>query len=147
MTATVAGIIAVLAGLILLMVWWSKRPLRHCVCGRCHKSNTPMPRCRLSGPDATAWIEFSKGPMGGKSVQLLPPQLTIGSIAENDVVLSDPAVSERHMVIDCSADRFILKDLGSTNGVYVNGIRTKKLVLAGDDRLTIGNTEAVLRLR
>lgn len=147
MTVTVAGIIAVLAGLLLATVWWSRRPLRHCVCGRCYKSVSPLPRCRLSGPEATAWLEFSKGPMGGRSVQLLPPQLTIGSVAENDVVLSDPAVSEQHMVIDCSQDRFILKDLDSTNGVYVNGTRAKKFVLAGDDRLTIGNSEAVLRLR
>lgn len=85
--------------------------------------------------------------MGGRSVQLLAPKTTIGSIADNDLVLSDPAVSERHLVIEYAADRFILRDLGSTNGVYVNGVRASKLVLAGDDCLTIGNSEAVLRLR
>ncbi len=85
--------------------------------------------------------------MGGRSVQLLGPELSIGSVAENDVVLSDPAVSEHHVVILCPGDRFVLKDQGSTNGVFVNGLRVHSMVLAADDWVTIGNSDAILRLR
>jgi pSer/pThr/pTyr-binding forkhead associated (FHA) protein len=106
-----------------------------------------MPRCRLSEPGASAWLEFINGPMGGRSIELRVPQISIGSVASNDVVLSDPAVSESHVVIVCPGDRFILKDQGSTNGVYVNGVRVKNYVLAGGDQLRIGNIDATLRLR
>ncbi len=85
--------------------------------------------------------------MAGRSVELRGPQVSIGSVASNDVVLSDPAVSESHLVIECPGDRFIAKDQGSTNGVYVNGARVRSFVLAGDDRLRIGNIDATLRLR
>jgi pSer/pThr/pTyr-binding forkhead associated (FHA) protein len=85
--------------------------------------------------------------MGGRSVQLLFPALSVGSMAANDLVLSDPAVSEQHLVIEVQSDRFVMKDLGSTNGVYVNGVRVRRFVLATGDRLKIGNSDAVVRLR
>lgn len=146
MMTTVAGIISAVAAAILILWWWVGRPMRGCVCGRCRKSITPLPRCRLSGPGATAWLEFLNGPMGGRSIELRAPQVSIGSVATNDVVLSDPAVSESHAVIECPGDRFVVKDQRSTNGVYVNEIRVKSLVLAGDDRLRIGNIDATVRL-
>ena len=83
--------------------------------------------------------------MAGRCVALQSPQVTFGSIANNDVVLSDPAISQQHMVIVEVGGSYLLKDLGSTNGIYVNGVRANDFVLASDDVLTIGNIEALVQ--
>ncbi len=47
--------------------------------------------------------------------------LTIGREAYNDVVLIDPEASRKHAQISFQAGRYVVEDLGSTNGTYVNG--------------------------
>ena len=47
----------------------------------------------------------------------------IGSRADCDVVVDSPLVSARHCQLTQVADGFLLNDLGSTNGTYVNGVR------------------------
>jgi len=54
---------------------------------------------------------------------------TIGSVAGNTVVLADPAVSKKHAGIRKVDGNFELADLGSTNGVYVNGQKVPKKTL------------------
>ena len=51
------------------------------------------------------------------------PIIAIGSNPSNDVVLDDTTVSRRHATITRKASGFVLADLGSTNGTYVNGRR------------------------
>ena len=143
---TVAGVVSATAALILVIGWLAQRPMRYCRCGRCRKRNTAFPLCRLSADGATAWLDFENGPMGGRSVHIEPPALTVGSTAASDVVLSDPAVSEQHLVIESKGCYFLMTDNASTNGVYVNGIRERNLVLASGDRLRIGNSDVVVRL-
>jgi pSer/pThr/pTyr-binding forkhead associated (FHA) protein len=46
--------------------------------------------------------------------------LTIGRAEKNDVVIQDPAVSGHHAKIDPVGDRFVLIDLQSKNGTFVN---------------------------
>ena len=70
---------------------------------------------------------------------------TIGSVAGNTIVLSDPAVSRKHVGIRWTGQLFELADLGSTNGVYVNGHKMPKKDLASGDIVRVGNTEFVFR--
>ena len=84
--------------------------------------------------------------MQGQSLQLVERVTRIGSVGSNDIVLSDPAVSQQHVAIERNQDSFTLRDVGSTNGVYVNAVRENKIVLAADDIVTIGNSEIALRM-
>jgi len=47
--------------------------------------------------------------------------ITIGREAYNDVVLIDPEASRKHCQISFQAGRYVIEDMGSTNGTYVNG--------------------------
>ena len=143
---SVAGWIAVGGIGILLVRWLLARPVRGCICGRCHKSVAVSPRCVLASADSSAWIEFRAGPMSGQRVVLSQRTTKIGSVADNDIVLSDPAVSQFHIEILRKHGAFTLCDGGSTNGVYVNGQRQRKIVLAGDDIIVLGNSEFVFRM-
>ena len=92
-----------------------------------------------------ARLEFILGPMANQTLPLTEEVTTIGSVAGNTVVLADPAVSKKHAAIRRVAGQYELADLGSTNGIYVNGHKMPKKALETGDIVRIGNTEAVFR--
>ena len=55
--------------------------------------------------------------------------------------MSDPNVSRRHAEVRPNGAGFIVVDLGSTNGIEVDGKRVKELELTDGVRFTIGSTE------
>ena len=73
---------------------------------------------------------------------------SIGRAAVNTIVLSCARVSRRHAIIRRDArDRYILMDLGSNNGTYVNGERIDHLVeLQTGDVIQIGSDRLVFRI-
>lgn len=72
--------------------------------------------------------------------QLLMEQnkLVIGRRAECDISIKDPAVSGNHAEIEFVGNGYILRDLGSTNGVHVRGRQIKEHALKHEDLITIG---------
>ncbi len=66
--------------------------------------------------------------------------VTIGRLPECDIVLEDPGASRRHAQVRLDGDRYIVTDLGSTNGTLVNDVPTGERALEDGDRLTIGST-------
>jgi hypothetical protein len=64
----------------------------------------------------------------------------IGRSEENDVFLVDPSVSRAHAVVEIDGTDPVVRDLGSTNGTYVNGERVEARLLRDGDELTFGNT-------
>ena len=56
------------------------------------------------------------------------------------MVLADPNVCRNHAEIRPQGDRFVVVDLGSTNGSRVNGVRVDTQVLEDGDEITFGNT-------
>ena len=76
----------------------------------------------------------------GKKYSLVKPITKIGKKEGNDFIVSDGTVSRKHLAIEYSSDTFVLKDMGSTNGTYVNGTRVKEAYLLPGDRIKIGNT-------
>ena len=120
-------------------------------CGGCQR--TMMPEwtqclfCGWSPPvSTTARLEVKAGPLVGQVVPLDAEIATFGSIEGNTVVLPDAAVSKKHAGIRLADGRFELADLGSTNGVFVNGVRTPKKQLQDGDVVRIGHSEFVFRL-
>lgn len=63
------------------------------------------------------------GPTPGKVFELNKNELYIGRDVSNDIVANDSEVSRKHARIILQAGGFILEDLGSTNGTFVNGQR------------------------
>ena len=116
------------------------------VCGGCRRVMLPVwTRCLFCGWAPVARLEFIMGPLASQALQLTEEVTTLGSVAGNTVVLADPAVSRKHAGIRQVIGTYELADLGSTNGVYVNGQRVPKKTLEPGDIIRIGNTEAVFR--
>src|SRR5438034_7986087 len=68
------------------------------------------------------------------------PEVTIGRVAGNDIVLPKGNVSKRHSRIVLKDGKFIIVDLKSTNGTYVNGRKiTSPLVIKSTDKIYIGD--------
>ncbi len=72
-------------------------------------------------------------------INLQRPVLLVGRHPECDVRLDSPKISRRHCCIALAYDRVILKDLGSRNGVRVNGELVDETRLQPGDEIAIGH--------
>jgi pSer/pThr/pTyr-binding forkhead associated (FHA) protein len=71
-------------------------------------------------------------------------RIRIGRDTSNDIVLGYPSVSRRHAAIDKSGDNFVITDLGSTHGTFVNGERVaREKKLRHRDKIAISEIEMV----
>src|SRR6185437_14988945 len=79
---------------------------------------------------------------------LLPPQGgVVGRSRDCDVVLEDSGISRRHAELRPTPDGWEIEDLGSTNGIVVNGLQVSgRQPLRGGDRIEFGSTEAVFEI-
>lgn len=66
--------------------------------------------------------------------------LTIGRDGGNQLALPDDCVSSRHIRIEKKSLGFVLRDLRSRNGTYVNGVQIQEAILRHNDRIQIGNS-------
>lgn len=82
----------------------------------------------------------------GRRTVLSPTPTVIGRSREADVVVDDPNVSRRHAQVRREGDAWVMRDMGSTNGVKVNGRRVEEAVLAPGDELTIGKSRLVFEV-
>jgi hypothetical protein len=79
----------------------------------------------------------------GTAHELRKPSMLIGRSKECDIRVSDPNVSRRHAEIRQEGSAYWIVDLGSTNGIAVNGRALKRSKLDEGDRITLGSTELV----
>jgi pSer/pThr/pTyr-binding forkhead associated (FHA) protein len=63
------------------------------------------------------------GPTPGAAFTLEGDQLTIGRDSTNEIVINDAEISRRHARLTFQGGKYVLEDLGSTNGTFVNGQR------------------------
>jgi Protein of unknown function (DUF3662)/FHA domain len=82
----------------------------------------------------------------GRRNVLSGDRVVIGRSRECDVVLSDPNVSRRHAELRRDENGWHAVDLGSTNGVKVNGRRVDQVVLRDGDRITVGVSDLTFEL-
>ena len=82
--------------------------------------------------------------VGGTRVFTIQTSVTnIGRRLDNHLVVNDPRVSRYHAQIRCSRGRFIIFDLNSTGGTYVNGQRTSQSVLYPGDVISLAGLPIV----
>ena len=79
-------------------------------------------------------------PSGKEIIHDLPEQTTtIGRLAENALQIEDDSVSSSHAEVFAEDDRFFVRDLGSTNGTFLNGEKIEKSLLHEGDELRFGS--------
>lgn len=136
----------VILGLLVLVARRNASPAHQKTCGGCRRVMLPVwTKCLFCGWSPVAKLQFILGPMANQTLALSEEVTTIGSVAGNTVVLADPAVSRKHAGIRKVNGLYELADLGSTNGVYVNGHKVPKKTLEPGDIIRVGNTEAVFK--
>jgi len=89
-------------------------------------------------PKGSSGLVIIKGPNIGDKFLINKSKLTIGRNLESDIFLDDITVSRKHAVLKRSGNDFLIKDLGSLNGSYVNGEIVDNVVLKNGDRVQIG---------
>lgn len=77
-----------------------------------------------------------------RALQLDSLPFTVGRLAENSLVLTQPFVSRVHAKIAALGNSYVLTDAGSRHGTYVNGKRVEKHVLSLRDRIQFGSLQA-----
>jgi transcriptional regulator with AAA-type ATPase domain len=87
-----------------------------------------------------ASLVFTKGPEEGLRYQIDKEKSTFGKSDDNDLVLNDEFVSRHHGEISFSKGEFFIRDLGSRNGIFVNGKRVKGSIIESGSKIEIGKT-------
>jgi Inner membrane component of T3SS, cytoplasmic domain/zinc-ribbon domain len=78
------------------------------------------------------------GPNAGSSYRLDEKVTAIGRHPDSDVFLDDITVSRRHVTVERDDDGYVLRDVGSLNGTYVNRKRVDEARLRHGDEVQIG---------
>ncbi|MFD8419254.1 FhaA domain-containing protein [Streptomyces sp. NPDC059466] len=107
----------------------------------------PSPMGQRPGPAAGPapggrmrhWVEIN-----GARHQISRPTLVLGRSTEADVRIDDPGVSRRHCEIRTGTPSTI-QDLGSTNGIVVDGQHTTRATLRDGSRIVVGSTTIIYR--
>jgi len=93
------------------------------------------------------WLELPglkltvvEGPDRGREAVARRGTVRIGSATDNDLVLTDGAVSRTHLEVRLRGDEVHVVDLGSTNGTNVDGVRIMEAVLAPASLIRVGST-------
>jgi pSer/pThr/pTyr-binding forkhead associated (FHA) protein len=81
----------------------------------------------------------------GTSHTIDKQSIVIGRSKDCDIRLPDPNVSRRHAEVRQEGTGYWILDLGSTNGLTVNGRRQQRAKLENEDRITVGSTDLVFR--
>ncbi|MFC8171128.1 MULTISPECIES: FhaA domain-containing protein [unclassified Streptomyces] len=92
-----------------------------------------------AGTQVRRWIEIN-----GTRHQISRPTLVLGRSTDADVRIDDPGVSRRHCEIRTGTPSTI-QDLGSTNGIVVDGQHTTRATLRDGSRIVVGSTTIVYR--
>lgn len=97
----------------------------------------------LRRPATAGRLIFLEGPRKGEAVTLAKPQLSIGALPDNDIVVPSAAVSRYHAQLQCRGRHVEIKDVGSSNGTFVNGTNVRSCPLEPGDRIRIGDIDLV----
>lgn len=91
--------------------------------------------------ECVGWIVSLNGNLKGQDFRLVTGKNVIGTAADCDVVLTDQFMSARHAVIRHEEGSFVLVDLDSTNGTFVNDQQVSKEELIDNDRIRLGKSD------
>jgi len=87
----------------------------------------------------SATLVFASGALAGSEVELEKSRMTLGRGAGADVVLDHASISHEHAALELGDAGFRVRDLGSTNGVRVNGAKVMVAELKHGDKVELGS--------
>jgi len=93
-----------------------------------------------------ASLFLTHGPMAGMEVPLTRETFFIGRSKNNNLIFNDKSVSRKHVVINAIEGEYVLSDLGSLKGTYVNGKKVDECTLRPGDVINIGENRMQFRL-
>ncbi len=91
----------------------------------------------------TALLVVKRGPNAGSRFLLDADITTAGRHPDSDIFLDDVTVSRRHAEFARDGDGFLVRDVGSLNGTYLDRERIESVLLAGGDEVQIGKYRLV----
>lgn len=100
--------------------------------------------CRKRWEKTTGNMELAEQ---GMTYPLNCDEILIGRHASADIRLPDISVSRYHAMLTVSEGIWVIKDIGSKSGIYVNGNLVKEAVLHENDLINIGVRRLVFRRR
>jgi hypothetical protein len=89
-------------------------------------------------PPGVGLLVVRHGPETGSSYRLETASTAIGRHPESGIFLDDITVSRRHVLLEKDAEGYLLRDVGSLNGTYVNRERVDEARLKHGDEVQIG---------
>src|SRR5215470_6329525 len=109
----------------------------------------PIPTHTVLGtrpkPDRLAVQEFHlvlvNTDKAGSSYPLAQPGVKVGKAPDNDLVIDHPTVSRNHLIVRRQGDRFLVQDLGSTNGTFIDGAQVREAYLRPGALLEVGDVQ------
>jgi len=101
-----------------------------------HSATIVLPRARLT---------ILEGDEPGREFLLKPGVSVIGRLAQSDIQIASPDVSRRHAQVSVGPDGCFVSDLGSENGVSVNGHRVERHRLEDGDAIVLGKQRLIFR--
>jgi diguanylate cyclase (GGDEF)-like protein len=105
-----------------------------------HTATSVMPPVVQKIDPSTACLVVIYGPELGKRIALETEALECGRSMKTAIPLDDDAVSRKHARFAWTGEVFVVNDLGSTNGTYVNDVSVQERVLRDGDQIKIGHT-------
>ena len=105
-----------------------------------HTATSVLPPQTLRGDPRTACLVVIYGAELGKRIPLGGDEMECGRSMQTGIPLDDDAVSRRHARFAWTGSSYIVSDLGSTNGTFVNDGSVKERTLADGDQVKIGHT-------
>jgi pSer/pThr/pTyr-binding forkhead associated (FHA) protein len=94
-------------------------------------------------PPGSALLVVLRGPGAGSRFLLDTDKVSVGRHPDSDIFLDDVTVSRQHAVFRRTSDGFLVADVGSLNGTYVNRDRVDEVLLTNGDEVQIGKFRLV----
>jgi pSer/pThr/pTyr-binding forkhead associated (FHA) protein len=94
-------------------------------------------------PKGSALLVVQRGPSAGSRFLLDTDEVSAGRHPDSEIFLDDVTVSRRHAVFRRTSHGYLVADVGSLNGTYVNRDRIDEVLLSGGDEVQIGKYRLV----
>jgi len=94
-------------------------------------------------PSGVASLVVRSGPQAGATFALREEVTRLGRHPDSEIILDDITVSRRHAEVQRSGVEYVVTDVGSLNGTYVNQERMDRAVLRNGDELQVGKFRLV----
>jgi pSer/pThr/pTyr-binding forkhead associated (FHA) protein len=120
------------------------RRLKHCRKG--HEMHPTWKICPTCLKPVVGWLLGVNGAQAGQDFPVREGKNTVGALRKNDIQLLDPSVSPEHAFIRQDEDDvFIIADLNSAQGTYVNGLRVHDEALIDNYQVRLGDLEFIFK--